>query len=605
MLSFDFGAQQVENLVRGGGLKELFASTPDIPKFVGAIKEVEDLLDSFIINISNLPTADIDLVSEIDKFFEFQQDVPQVVKDNFRDFFDTIAQDIRNVAEGEFIDADEIQQRFKKEFENLGIGTTDVVVESITNFMNATFSQIEDELNRLATIRKFELEASVRPGTQAAFLEQQLRRVGISSGGGGQVNLTRGTLEELDLLRREREERGGVVGVPGLLPTPAPGFFQGRDQRLVDIAGDERIRKQVRDSFRGVIIESSALKKKLAELQPGAEGFIAASERVRELSRSTIELQTTIEALDGATQQALDSEKRTLTLRQQFETAEAQAGLAERVRTGEIQPIAAERVLFDLAREQERAQIALQDRFDTIIEKDNALRVDLAKQISETTKTQAEIIGDFDISAGIFADATRIQATTTDLMRQHINSFGQAVVDFSNLNAGDQSVNQINGSNITPAQIKSGGVTIQQALDEFNRLINEGNSSQKETMGILTAILDRQGQVPSAQQESSTTQKERERDTETIDKISQLTESLDSLRVVLGEPNEIRLVSDQRIELDLSTLPADVVNDVLPILEQAGRTIARTVTRKALESLAAKSDSEVSIAANDTAQELA
>ena len=113
---FDFGAEQVKRLVSGGGLKDLFTSTPDIPRFIGALGEIEGLLDNFIIRISNLPTTDIDLVNEIDKFFEFQKDVPKVVRDNFEQFFNTIAEDIQNVSEGKFIDADEIKSRFQKEF---------------------------------------------------------------------------------------------------------------------------------------------------------------------------------------------------------------------------------------------------------------------------------------------------------------------------------------------------------------------------------------------------------------------------------------------------------------------------------------------------------
>ena len=602
---FDFAPQQVENLIRGGGLSELFSSTPDIQRFVGVFGEIEDLFDNFIINISNLPVADLNLADEIDKFFEFQKNVPQTVRDNFEDFFNTIAEDIALVSEGKFISPEDIKQRFKKEFEGLGIGTTDAVVESITDFMNATFVQIEDELNRLATVRQFELDVAVRPKTQEAFLEQQLRRVGISAGGARREGGRRGTIEELDLLRREREARGGTPGAPGLLPAPPVGFFEGREQGLVDIVGDERIRKQVRDSFREVILESSALKKSLAELKPGAEGFVEASNRAKELARSTIELQTTLEALDRTTQQALDSEKRTLTLRQQFETSQAQARLAEQVRTGRITPLESERRLFDLAGEQAKEQAALQDKFDTIIEKDNALRVSLAKEISETTKTQAEIISNFDISANIFADATRTQATSVDLMRQYISDFGQSVVDFSNLNAVGQSINQGISENITPAQIKSGGITIQQAFDGLNRVIKEGNVSQEGMNEILRAIYDRQEQVQPVKQESSAIQKEQEKDTETTEKLGQLTESIDNLRLVLNEPNEIRLVSDQRVELDLSTLPAEIINEVRPVLEEAGLIIARTVARKAMESLAEKSDSEGRIAATDVAQELA
>jgi len=596
----DFGAKQIEQLIRGGDLKELFAFTPDIPKFVGGLSEIEDLLDQFIINISNLPT-DINLTEEVNKFFEFQQDVPKVVRDNFESFFHTIAEDIRLASEGQLIDVEEIKGRFKKEFSDLGLSAADATVEIISKFLNSTFAQIQDELNRLATVRRFELAAPVRPETQAAFLEQQLKRVGMGVGvGRGPANILRGTFEELELIQREMAARGGAWAERGYLPTPRPEFFQGRGQKLADIAGDERIRQRVRNSFQKVVIESSNLRKKLAELQPGSEGFIIAANRAKELARTTIELQTTLEAFDQATKQALESEMQTLKLRQQFELRQARVGIEER----DIEPIRAQREIFDLQQKHLQEQAALQDKFDIIIEKDNMLRVNLAKEISESTKTQADVVQDFDTSVNIFSDATRVQVTTIDLMKQYITDFGQAVVDFNNLNVTAQPMGGENGTNITPTQIKTGSVTIQQAYDEYNRLLNEGNANQKNMVNILQSIYDRQEQIQPTKQEPSIMQKEQERNTETNEKMGQLTESLDNLHTILSEPNELKLITDQHIDIDLSTLPLDISAEIRPILEEAVIVAAKTVTRKALESLAAKSESEISIAATDTAQEL-
>jgi TP901 family phage tail tape measure protein len=601
---FDFGPQQVKGLISSGGLKDLFALSPDIPGFVSTFQDIEKLVDNFIINVSNLPVGDLSIEDEIDKFFDFQKNVPPVIRENLEDFLNTVALDVTKIAEGDFVDTEGIKERFRKEFEGLGVGATDAVVESVTGFMQATFAQIEDELNRLATVRRLELDVPVGARSQAEFLQQQLRRVGISAGGNIPTNERRGTLEELDLLRREREARGGVTTVPGFIPTPRTGFFQGRDQGLVDIAGDERIRQQVRDSFREIIIESTALKKKLSELKPGAEGFIAASNRAKELARSTIELQTTLEALDRATQQALESEKRTLLLRQQLETSQTEARLAERVRVGALEPLGAERILFDLAQEQAKEQDALQDKYNAIIEKDNSLRVNLAQQISDSTKTQAEVVDAFSASTNIFANATQSQVTSIDLMGQYIVDFGQAVVDFKNFNSANQSITQGVTADVTPAQIRSGGTTIQQGYDELNRIMNDTNTTQEQELEILRAILERQSQVQQVEQKSSTTQKEQERDTETSERIGKLSESLDRLSGLLGSPSEVKIVSDQRIEMDLSTLPADVSDEIRPLLEEASKIAATTIVRKAFENMASKSDSEVSIAATNTAQEL-
>jgi len=602
---FQFNDLQVKDLIQTGGLNDLFQFTPDIPKFVGAFSEIENLLDQFVLSVSNVSVPNVDISSTIDQFFASQSNVPQTVRDNFEEFFTTIGNDLASVSTGKFIDANKIKERFREEFQDIGAGATDSVVQSVRGFLQATFKQIEDEANRLATVRQFEIAAPVRPESQAAFLEQQLRRVGITAPSRTQGNQVRGTIEELDLIRRELESRSGPGNIPGRLPTPGVGFFRGRDQRLVDIAGNERVRQEVRDQFKGIITESSALKQSLAELKPGTEGFIEASNRARELARSTVELQTTLEALDKATGQALKSELETLSRRQQFETAQTRATLAEQVRTGAIDPLQAERRLFDLSKEQQKEQLAVQDKFDAIVEKDNSLRVDLAKQVSENTKTQQEIIADFGTSASLFADSTKIQATSIQLMQRSIIDFGQSVVDFSNFNSIGPTTSQGNSAEIIPSQIRSGGITVQQGFDEFNRLIKEGNTSQQQMTDILEAIYERQDQIKSTSEESNTIQRDQEKNAAVGDKISQLNESLDNLRNVLSSPNELRIVSDQRVVLDLSTLPDDIVNEVKPLFEEAGIVIAKTVTRQAMESLAAKTDSEVSISAGSVAQELA
>ncbi len=593
---FDFGGNQIKQLISGGGLKDIFSFTPDIPKFVGGLSEIESLLDQFIINISNLP-AGSDLTTEIDKFFDFQ-DTPRVVRDNFGKFFATIAEDITAASEGKLITADEIKSRFEKQFEGLGTGASDAVVETVGKFLTGTFAQIQDELNRLSIVRQLELAVPVRPETQAEFLREQLRRSEISVGGGVPSNRARGTIDELELRRREAEARGGVRAGQGFLPTPPQGFFQGRGQQLVDIAGDERVRQQVRDSFAKLTLDLSKARKELSALKPGAEGFTFAAEKAKELARQVIELQVSLEALDQATRQAATSELETLKLRQQFELRQTRTGLE---RSGRASPLEAQRTIFDLQQEHIQQQIELQDKYDNIVEKDNALRASLAKEISAINKTETQ---EFGKSVTTFADATRIQVTAAELMLENITSFGHAVVDFRNLNATSQPLGDDSSPRITANQIKSGGVNIQQAFDEFNRLLNEGNGSQKDLANILNAIHDRQEQTQPVQQESSEVVGQSERDTEASEKISQLTESLDNLRVVINEPNEMKLVTDQRIDLDLSALPADITEAILPLLQEAVTIAAKTVTRKAMESLASKGDSELSIAATDTAQEL-
>ena len=593
---FDFETEQIENLISSDGLKELFEFTPDIPKFISSISAIEDLTDQFILNISQAPT-DIDVGEQIDRFFKFQ-DVPDALRNNVEGFFRIIADDVRLGSEGQFINPGEIKARFAKQFAGIGVGATDAAVETVGQFLQATFAQIQDELTRLATIRRLELQVPQRPESRAAFLEQQLGRVGIDIGGArSPVNILRGTFEELELLQREAAARGIPSARAGFLPTPPPGFFQGRDQGVADIAGNARLRQDVRDGFREVVIASAEARRELSELKVDDKGFIAASERVKELARDIVEFQTTLQALDQATQQSAQTELETLKLRQKFELRQTRIRVAETVRS----PVVAQRIIFDQEQKNLLEQAKLQDKFATIIERDNALRVDLAREISLRTQTQAASIENFGTATTAFVDATKLQVGIIGLFGQNIVEFGQSIVDFKNVTQGTD----VGASaDIVNRQIDIGILSPQQGLDEFNRLLGEGNTDQKEMLDILQSILDAQGPIRPTQAEPSTQQRQQERDTESNERISSLTESLDNLRTVLGEPSELRVVTDQRIDLDISTLPLDISEEIRPLLEEAVIVAAKTVTRQALESLAAKSGSEISIAATDAAQEL-
>lgn len=595
--AFNFETEQIKKFIASDSLKDIFAFTPDIPKFVGGITDIENLLDQFIINVSNLPT-DANTLIEVDKFLDFQN-VPIDIRANFSEFFETVSEEILAASEGSVITAGEIKSRFQKEFANIGLGASDVAVDTVTKYLQSTFSRIQDELNRLATIRRLELDVGVRPSTQANFLREQLRRSGIQAPGvGGRDQPIRGTLAELELIRTERIGRGRLDGGAGLLPTPEAGFFQGRGQDLASIAGDESVRQQVRDSFQRLTISLSEARKELSELRPSAEGFTDASNRAKELARQVVELQVSMTALDQATGQAAQTELETLKLRQTFEIRQRQL----RLESQGGDPIRAQRIIFDLQQEHLLKQFELQDKFDSIIEKDRALRASLAKEISVINQAEGQ---EFHKSVSTFGDATRIQLSVAELMRTNISSFGQAIIDFRNTGA-QQPLGGDNAPTMTPNQIITGAVNIPQAFAELNRLMNETDSTEKAQLDILNAIHARQEQLPlqQTQQEPVATRQEQEGGVEIGERMGLLTESLDSLLVALNEPNEVRLVTDQHIDIDLSALPSDITAEIKPILEEAVLVAARTVARKAMESLAAKGGSELSIAATDTAQEL-
>lgn len=595
---FDFGAKQIRGLISTNGLKDVFSLTPDIPKFISGMKDIDNLLDQFILTISSLP-SDADFIGETDKFLADR--APQAIKDNFGKFFDTIAKDLVEVSEGKLITADEIKDRFRKEFADLGTGASDAVVENVKKFLQGTFAQIQDELSRLGTIREFEAAVSVRPESQADFLRTQLRRSGISIGGVSSADRQmrpRGTIDELDLIRRERN--ASFRGRNNLrLPTPEQGFFEGRGQGLVNIAGDESVRREVRESFASLTIELSEARKSLSGLKPGAEGFVFAAERAKELGRQVIELQVSLQALDQATSIAAASELETLKRRQKFDVIQRQAGFV-----GRVTPLKGERILFDLQKKHLQEQAELQNKYDIIIEKDHALRVDLAREISDINQAESQ---EFGRSINSFAESTRIHITAAELMQKSIIDFGQSVIDFKNLGTNTLPLGNDSTNSITNEQIRSGGFNRSQDISN-TQTIGEGpyQAKQQEMLDIMTRIVEKRDKESRESLDRETTKAsglDKSRDEQGV-KIEQLTESLDNLHGILSEPNELKLITDQRIDLDLSTLPSDISDEIRPLLEAAATLAAKTVSRKVMESLASKGDSELSIAATSVAREL-
>jgi hypothetical protein len=197
-----------------------------------------------------------------------------------------------------------------------------------------------------------------------------------------------------------------------------------------------------------------------------------------------------------------------------------------------------------------------------------------------------------------------MQFTVAELMGQHISNFGQRI-----LSADDLTTRPVTLGGPGPAtQIQSGQGASQQSMDNLNENLQADRETQLKTLDTLKGIFDRQQDILSRDIPSEDVRAAGRKvgDIEfTPVALDNLAEKIESLEAALKEPSEIRVVSDQRVEIDLSTLPSDVVNEVRPILEEAALKTASVVTRKALESLAANSqDSEISIAATNTAQEI-
>jgi TP901 family phage tail tape measure protein len=575
--------QEVLDLFKTGGLDFLFKNQQNIPKFVNGLTEIEDAFTQFTIRISNLNLKELNrtgLADQIESFFQEQINLPPGVKDEFKAFFDEIGQSLQDAAGERFISPEEITKKISDKLTNLGIKTRDTVVEQTTRAIEGIFIQIQDRVNRLATLRKLELESNILPESQIQFLIDQLSRAGVGVNVGGGVNRPRGTIEQF------QQE----ANLPGRVPSlfePPESFFKDFSSRLTDIVLSENTRRQLTEKFLSVTSQISSLRDNLARLQTSGQGgsiaFETATNKLLILEKQSVELQTAFEALKNATNEAQKSAVEELNLRQAIAKQQFEAQLQTKVREGVISPEDAARQLFNFNEEQIKARQDLDRQFQTILQEDGQRRLDLARIIDQNTSTQV--------------DATK-------LFQNAVVQFGQAVLQFTTLSqlpaTPGVSTAQIGIPTITPEQVRSGAVTSTQALEAINTAVTQqGNDQSRQIQDLISAWREslqrdetvRQNQVNQQQQQPAVTN-------------DKLIGQLDNLNKNLQEPGNVKLETDNLIKFDVTGLPAALVEAVTPKLQEAAETIARITITKALESLAAKTDIETSIAIQGVVREL-
>lgn len=580
---------EVLDLFKTGGLDFLFKNQPNIPKFVNGLTEIEDAFNQFTIRISNLNLKELNrtgLADQIESFFTEQINLPPGVRDEFKAFFDEIGQSLQDAAGERFISPDEITKKISDKLTNLGIQTRDTVVEQTTRAIEGIFTQIQDRVNRLATLRKLELESNILPESQIQFLIDQLRRSGVGAGvspniGTGQP---RGTIEQF----QESQRRQNIFAPGTIAPTPPESFFRAPTSRLQDIVLDESVRRQLTDKILSTTSEISKLRDSLARLQVsgdgGSQAFETAKNRLLELEKKAVELQTSFEALRNATNEAQKSAVDELTLRQGVAKEQFKTDLERKQLTGQISPEEAQKRFFDFNEHQMMERQDLDKQFQTVLQEDGQRRLELARIIDQNTSTQV--------------DATK-------LFQDAVTKFGQAVLQFTTLSQLPVSLGAPSAAaqlSITPEQVRSGAVTTTQAMEALNASITGDSESNQRLIEsntrLMEAIIDAQNRnLPSAQ---GTLNPKQQPDISNDKLIGQL----DNLNKNLQVPGNVKLETDNFVKFDVSGLPAALVEAVTPKLQEAAEAIARITITKALENLAAKTDLETSIAIQGTIREL-
>ncbi len=584
--SFDINPtrNQTIDLLRGGGLQDLFQNQPSIPAFVSNIQDLFDTFDQFIIRISNVDLKTSNVADVVQSFFDVQQNIPPEVKARLKVFFNQITEDAKNAAGESLITPEELRAKFEKDFANLKIGTVDAIVTQVSSIIQSVFTGIQDRVNRLSTLRNLELQTGITLETQLANIQRQFGRVGIAGpqvGAGGQ-QVGNNIQDFLAELRRQQQTiNPNLADIDARRLASDQAFFRSSGSQLVSAVLDPIAKSDLVNEFKNIAEESSALRNSLQQLkingQEGGQTFLRAAAKLEQLEKRSVEVQAAFEALSKATQEARSIAVEELKTRQEAQRITTEARVQQQVQEGIISPLDAQKQLDELNRQQREEQDKLNRQFQGVVEQDAKARLEVAQIIDKNTTNQADIINQFG---------------------GYVAQFGQAILPLVNLNQAAITTAQPQLLSITPEQIKTGAVTPEQALQAINDAVTKiGNSNSDAIQAALAALREVQKTNVQAQEKVNQPNNRDQQSSALIDSINSLSERL-------NEPGQLQLTADQNITFDLTGISDDIKDQITPLLQEAAQKIATIITKDALESLAAKTDTETSIAIQSTVREL-
>lgn len=586
--SFDINPTRTQtiDLLRGGGLQDLFKNQPNIPAFVSNIQDLFDTFDQFIIKISNVDLKTSNIEDVVQSFFDIQQNIPPEVKARLKVFFSQITEDAKNAAGESLITPEELKAKFEKDFTNLKTGTVDTIVTQVSSIIQSVFTGIQDRVNRLSTLRNLELQTGVTFETQLANIQRQFGRVGIAGpqvGTGGQQvgNNIQDFLAELR--RLQQTTTPDLASNQARILASDQAFFRSSGSQLVNAVLDPVAKSNLVNEFKNITEESSALRNSLQQLkingQEGGQTFLQAAARLEELEKRSIEVQAAFEALSKATQEARSIAVDELKTRQEAQRTTTEARVQQQIQQGIISPIEGQKQLDELNRQQREEQDKLNKQFQSVVEQDAKARLEVAQIIDRNTANQADIVNQFG---------------------GYVAQFGQAILPLINLNQAAIATLQPQLLSVTPEQIKTGAVTPEQALQIINDAVTKiGNSNSDAIQAALSAL--REVQKVNTQNQDNANQINKNQPTQQSDA---LIKSMDGLTEKLNKPGQLQLTADQNITFDLTGISEDIKKEITPLLQEAAQKIATVITKNALESLASRTDTETSIAIQSTIKEL-
>lgn len=584
----DFGTEAIRRSIVGGAFEDVFRELPGIPRFIGGIQDIQNVLEDFITFASQRGDAFTiqNLEDQLDVFFQFRNNVPRAIQENFREVL-TQAGRLMADSAGTAVPLEQIRERFSQSLEELGSELSDTVVEQIGRLAELSIARIERNLDAFSNIQRLRLETAVTPGSQANLLRDLFREAGVPFRGIGRGPFEApGTIEQL----RERGRRLGR----DITPSAEPGFFiGGASQALIEAVTGGRTREELRRRFLDLTRSVSEARNQLSSLDFGTEQFDSVSQRLQNLSTELIRVQTAFEALNQASSRARQA---------RLQEAEAQGQLRlERFRqtieqqTARGRPVDAERVrrqIFDIQQETAEEQRRINEEFDRIVEDDARARLEAAVIVERNT---------------------RDQKTTTQIFQSSVDRFSQAVNSFSTFSQEPQgqdtaSLERFNrlfnqgllsreeASRFIGRIIGDGGGVNNRQRQEIDRDINESATNNQENQQRLANIADNMNEVASTNIEAvksiekliENLQQPRGSDSVNVQNISELASEFQ--RLVSGTDRRFLLDTEQRLEIDINGLNERVRDEIEPLLRDAANQAAKSVVLDILRSISNRSN---------------
>lgn len=614
-LPTQFAEQDIRSAVSGGNLEELFKNLPNLPDFINNTQQISDIVDKFIVDISESgdKLTGADIINKTSSFLDSFQNVPDDVLDGINIVLEDIATEFTELNKGipGVLDPGDLREKITERLQNLQQVLADDLVNKIPEILQAQIKQLQRDLQATAVIRRAETQEGISPGGRARVLERQLGRVG-----------ERRNIERTGISRKEQE------------------------RRIANVVEDTKLQERL---IQQSISLNSALTKAQNEVVKleGKEGFKKAAEVAADLAQQFIEVNTALDLLSRSApqarqlriQEARDQARRRQenegTIRRRDRRFFNRRTLTETTVRDERQPGARgtteDRVLqFQLDK--------INNTFDRRQERDKEAATARARAIEQGTRDEKaafdifnDAVSRFQTSVATFANQVSITGrpqiptvqTPQDVTREINNQNG------FNLNRRFESIppipqqGQLETRSIEEAQrgidvLRENNRVRQEEIATLNRRVqinqafNNDTTELTEKIATLNAVVAEQSETIGqlgAVIKNVTDTITREKEIIESSRNKQTTTQKDAGKPTQGaqadtQEEKILVSTDNKVNVDLTGIDSEIVEEVSPLLEDAAKRVAKSVVKKALESIASSSDTEASIAVNKAVSEL-